>query len=241
MRELRLNVNIDHVATIRQARRASYPDPVAAARLAEEAGAHGITVHLRGDRRHIQDADVAALVEAVKGKLNLEMAATAEMVAIAERLRPDQVTLVAERHEEVTTEGGLDVASIPREALERLRQAGLSVALFVDPDPTTIAACIGLREHGTIAAVELNTDAYARQPAATADREIARLREAARIAAAGGLPAYAGHALTTANVARVAEIEEIEELNIGHALIGRAVMVGIGAATREFLAAMTRA
>ena len=204
-------------------------------------GASGITIHLRGDRRHIQDSDLERLRASVSGKLNLEMAATAEMVAIAERLRPDQVTLVAERHEEITTEGGLDVASIPFDSLERLQHAGLSVALFVDPNPTTIASCVGLRGRGIIAAVELNTDAYARQPTATADGEVARLREAARIAAAGGLPAYAGHALTTANVARVAEIEEIEELNIGHALIGRAVMVGMAAATREFLAAMARA
>ena len=237
-RDLRLNVNIDHVATLRQARRADYPNPLEAAQLAERAGAHGITVHLRGDRRHIQDADVELLVAAVRGKLNLEMAATPEMVAVATRLQPTQVTLVAERDEEVTTEGGLEVSRIPTGTLERLRGAGLSVALFVDPTPATVGACLELFRGGEIEAIELNTDAYARCSPERSTAELDRLEHAARSACDGGLSVYAGHALTTANVGAVASLEAIEELNIGHALIGRAVMVGIEAATHEFLAAM---
>lgn len=240
-RTTRLNVNIDHVATVRQARRAIYPSPLEAARLAEAAGAHGITVHLRGDRRHIQDADVESLITAVHGKLNLEMAATSEMVAIAARLRPTQVTLVAERDQEVTTEGGLEVSRIPTGTLEKMRRAGLSVALFVDPAPATVTACLDLFRAGEIEAIELNTDAYARCPQGAAAGELDRLAAAASRAADGGLAVYAGHALTTANVGPVAALRAIEELNIGHALIGRAVMVGIETATREFLAAMARA
>jgi pyridoxine 5-phosphate synthase len=238
---LRLNVNVDHVATIRQARRIEIPDPVEAAILAEEAGAHGVTVHLRGDRRHIQDRDLERLAGAVRGKLNLEMAASDEMVAIATRAKPAQVTLVAERAEEVTTEGGLDVAHLSSELVRRLRDAGLSVALFVDPDDEAIDRSSALRARGDVDAVELNTDAYARATSdGNAAKQLGRLERAATRARAEGLAVYAGHALHRGNVGAVAAIPQVEELNIGHALIGRAVMIGIGAATRELLDAMAR-
>jgi pyridoxine 5-phosphate synthase len=239
---LRLNVNVDHVATIREARRIDIPDPVEAAALAEEAGAHGITVHLRGDRRHIQERDLERLATSVRGKLNLEMAASEDMVAIATRVKPGQITLVAERREEITTEGGLDVARLPKELVHRLRQAGLSVALFVDPDEETIDRTIALRSAGGVDAIELNTDAYARATSQdNATGHLGRLQRAAQQAASAGLAVYAGHALHRGNVQAVAAIPQIEELNIGHALIGRAVMVGIAAATRELLDAMASA
>ena len=234
---IRLNVNIDHVATVRQARRATYPDPVDAARIAEAAGAHGLTVHLRGDRRHIQDHDLERLRAIVRGKLNLEMAASDEMVEIAVRAQPHQVTLVAERDAEITTEGGLQVAVVAGRRLERLRAAGLPVALFIDPEDAQIEAARALLERGWIEAIELNTDAFAR--AASADeRELDRLRLAAGKAARFGFRVYAGHALRLDNVGLVAAIPEIEELNVGHALVGRALLVGMAEAVREFLAAM---
>jgi pyridoxine 5-phosphate synthase len=239
----RLSVNVDHVATLRQARRVAHPDPVAAARLAEEAGAAGITVHLRGDRRHVQDADVAALRGALRGKLNLEMAATEEMVARALELRPHQVSLVPERPDEVTTEGGLDlVAHRDRVAAVagRLRAAGIAVSLFLDPDERQLAALAAwpAAARALITGFEINTDAYTRAWPAATDAEILEIRRAAAQGAALGLEVYAGHGLSAWNVGPIAAVPEIEELNIGHALIGRAVFIGLDAAVRELLAAM---
>ena len=239
----RLSVNVDHVATVRQARRAAYPDPVEAAAVAEAAGAAGITVHLRGDRRHIQDGDVARLREAVRGKLNLEMAAEDEMLTAAERLRPHQATLVPERPEEVTTEGGLDLLAhgerIDR-AARRLADAGISVSLFLDPDPRQVEALAGLaaRAAGAIAGFEINTDAYAR--AADDPARLEAIEDAAAHGAAAGLAVYAGHGLTAGNVGPIAAVPAIEELNIGHWLVARAIVVGLDAAVREMLAAMAR-
>jgi pyridoxine 5-phosphate synthase len=236
-----LSVNIDHVATIREARRAAYPDPVEAARLAEDAGAAGITAHLRGDRRHVQDADLERLRVAVRGKLNVELAPTTEMTEIAVRLLPHQVTLVPERPEEVTTEGGLDLLSQGDPvavAAERLAAAGVAVSLFLDPDPRQLERLAALGT-GAIAGFEINTDAYTRATAPPErDRHLAALRDAAERGHALGFRVYAGHGLTTSNVGPVAALPHMEELNIGHFLVGRALMVGMAAAVREMLAAM---
>jgi pyridoxine 5-phosphate synthase len=241
---LALSVNVDHVATLRQARRTDYPDPVEAARLAEQAGASGITVHLRGDRRHIQDGDVARLRESVRGKLNLEMAATEEMCRLALALRPHQVSLVPESPRELTTEGGLDFrAHGPRlrEAAERLREGGIAVSAFVDPDPAQIESLAGLPP-GVFEGFEINTDAYTRAAhAATAAAEIARAAAAAALGPPAGLRVYAGHGLTARNVGPIAALPQIEELNIGHSIVSRAVLLGIGAAVAEMLAAMRAA
>lgn len=227
---MRLYINIDHVATIRQARRGAEPDPVAAARLAEDAGADGITAHLREDRRHIQDADVDALARAVRTVLNLEMACTEEMLAIALRLRPHQVSLVPERRAEITTEGGLDVTHEPRrlrDGIERLNAAGIRTSLFIAPDERAVR---GSRDLGA-AAIELHTGAYAHHPGSPAELEA--LAAAARLGRSLGLAVHAGHGLTVANVAPVARIPEIEELNIGHSVVSRAVFVGLAEAVRE--------
>jgi len=239
---LQLSVNVDHVATLRQARRGDFPDPVEAAAVAESAGASGITIHLRGDRRHIQDGDLERLRASVRGKLNLEMAASDEMIAIACRSRPHQVTLVPERPEELTTEGGLDVVShLPRllAGAERLRAAGIDVSLFVDPDPKRIDALAPLA--GLATGIELNTDAYTRARGGFAASRRAEAARAADMAAALGFRIYAGHGLTAANVGGIASILRIEELNIGHALICRAVILGLEGAVREMLAAMATA
>ncbi len=242
---LRLSVNVDHVATLRQARGVAYPDPVEAARIAEAAGAHGITVHLRGDRRHIQEEDVARLRRTIAGKLNLEMAASDEMVAIALAHRPDQVSLVPERPEELTTEGGLDLAR-QRDRVEavarRLAGAGIAVSLFLDPEPRQIELAAAL-PRDVVAGFEVNTDAYTRVArTATSEHaveaELAKVREAARLGAAAGLHVYAGHGLSAGNVGPIAAMHEIEELNIGHALVARAVLVGLAEAVREMLRAM---
>jgi len=231
-----LCVNVDHVATLRQARGVDYPDPLEAASLAEQAGAVGITVHLRQDRRHIQDRDVAELRGIVAGKLNLEMATGREMLAFALEHRPDQVTLVPERPEEVTTEGGLDLVSQHEPvaaAVDRLAAAGIEVSVFVDPDPRQLERLAALREGG-VSGFEINTDRYTRG-------EAGQLELIQRIAADGattGLRVYAGHGLTTTNVGAIAAVPEIEELNIGHALVARAVLVGMTTAVREMLAAM---
>jgi pyridoxine 5-phosphate synthase len=237
----KLSVNVDHVATVRQARRIGYPDLAEAARIAEDAGAAGITVHLRMDRRHIQDADVERLRETVRGKLNLEMSSAEEMARLALRVKPDQVTLVPERPEEVTTEGGLNLILYARrivDVTQRLADAGIAVSLFVDPDPRQIQALLSLAGNG-VTGFEVNTDAYTRaaDPAALADelRQIAEVVEQGRSA---GLHAYAGHGLRTDNVAAIAALPGMEELNIGHAIIARAVIVGMDAAVREMLAAM---
>jgi pyridoxine 5-phosphate synthase len=238
---MKLAVNVDHVATLRQARGVAYPDPVEAARIAEAAGARGITVHLRGDRRHVQEADVERLRASVTTRLNLEMAATEEMAEVALRHRPDQVSLVAERPEEVTTEGGLDLGrhrGRVEEIAGRLSAAGIAVSLFLDPDLRQVEAAAGLPRE-LVSGFEINTDAYTRAAGEHALAEdLAGVRRAARLGAEAGLHVYAGHGLTAANVGPIAEIPEIEELNIGHALISRAVLVGLAEAVREMLRAM---
>jgi len=238
---LHLGVNVDHVATLRQARGVDYPDPVEAALVAEAAGADGITVHLREDRRHIQERDVEELRRRLRIKLNLEMAVTDAVVAFALRIRPADACLVPERREELTTEGGLDIvrhAPRVRGAVERLVGAGIRVSLFIDPDEAQLRASAD----AGAPAVELHTGDYAnaRAPAAAA-RELERLRAAARIAARLGLEVHAGHGLTVANVGPVAAIAEIVELNIGHSIVARAVLVGMAAAVREMKDAIARA
>ena len=238
MAQQRLYINIDHVATIRQARRADEPDPVAAALLCERAGADGITAHLREDRRHIQDLDVERLAREVATVLNLEMASTPEMLAIAEGLRPMQVTLVPERREEVTTEGGLDVTRDPtglREAIARLRTAGIRTSLFIDADPIMVRAS---RDLGADA-IELHTGRYAHHPDDPAT--IDALRDASTLGTSLGLAVHAGHGLTVRNVGPVAAIPECEELNIGHSIVSRAVFVGLDEAVREMRRAMDAA
>ncbi|HMM44752.1 MAG TPA: pyridoxine 5'-phosphate synthase [Candidatus Macondimonas sp.] len=236
-----LGVNIDHVATLRQARRTAYPDPLQAALIAEQAGADSITVHLREDRRHIQDRDVRLLRELVQTRLNLEMAVTGEMVALALALAPQACCLVPERREELTTEGGLDVRSREADIAEvcrRLEMAGIEVALFIDPDPEQIAA--SLRTGAT--AVELHTGGYAgaTSPAERA-RELARLAAAADLAAQEGLKVHAGHGLNYHNVGPVAALTPIVELNIGHAIVARAVLTGLTGAVREMKRLMVEA
>ena len=234
----RLYINIDHIATVRQARRGAEPVPVDAVPICERAGADGITAHLREDRRHIQDADIEDIARAVTTDFNLEMACTPEMVALAERLRPHEVTLVPERREEVTTEGGLAVGAGARTlapALARLREAGIRTSLFIDPDPESITLS---RELGADA-IELHTGTYAH--AAGAGPALDALRDGARLAASLGLAVHAGHGLTTSNVGPVAAIPEIEELNIGHHVIARAIFVGLEQAVRELRAAMDAA
>lgn len=228
-----LGVNIDHVATIRQARRTVEPDPVWAAALAELGGADVITVHLREDRRHIQDRDVRVLRETVQVKLNLEMAADPSITQIAVALRPDQATLVPERREEVTTEGGLDVAAnIDRvkASVDKLHAAGIEVSLFIDPDERQIEVARALK----VAAVELHTGAYAdADPGTDQADELRKLLQAGRFALDEGLILHFGHGLTYRNVGPVAAIPGAGELNIGHSIVARAVMVGFQQAVRE--------
>lgn len=238
---VKLSVNVDHVATLRQARRTPYPDPVEAARIAEDAGAAGVTVHLRVDRRHIQDADVERLRESVRGKLNLEMSIAEEMVRVALRVKPHQVTLVPERPEEVTTEGGLNLHFYGRriaEVVERLAQEGIAVSLFVDPDPGQVEVAAGLASRG-VTGFEINTDGYVRatEPEAV-ERELAHIREAGAAGRSRGLRLYAGHGLRPDNVGPIAAVPGMEELNIGHAIVSRSVLIGMDAAVREMLAAM---
>jgi len=218
-------VNIDHVATVRQARRASYPDPVRAALLAEQAGADNITLHLREDRRHIQDADVYALRPLLVTRMNLEMALTEEMLAIALDVRPHDCCLVPERRAEITTEGGLEVAADLERlggACQRLAQASIRAALFIDPDEAQIRAAVA----AGAPVVEFHTGRYAEHTGPAQQRELERLRQAAKLAAALGLEVHAGHGLTLANVAPVAAIGEIVELNIGHAIVAEAIFTG---------------
>ncbi len=232
---MRLSVNIDHVATVRQARRAREPEPVTAAALAELAGADGITVHLRGDRRHMQDRDLRLLRDVVSTRLNVEMAATDEMMSIASQLKPDQVTLVPEEPGEVTTTGGLDVAAnhdAISAAVGRLQEAGIVASLFVDPDPEQVSAA----GPTGATAVEINTGPYADAPVARQAAEIVKIQQAARQARADGLEVLGGHGLTYVNVGPVAAIPEIVELNIGHSIIARAVLVGLERAVREMMA-----
>ena len=238
---LQLGVNVDHVATIRQARGTRYPDPVLAASLAELAGADQITIHLREDRRHIVDRDLEIMRQTVQVPLNLEMGATAEMVRIAVAAKPDTVTLVPEKREERTTEGGLDVAGHQdalRSVVATLADAGIVVSMFIDPDPAQVAASAAVGAH----TIELHTGDYC--TAATALLRAARLEElrAACVQAHGlGLRVAAGHGLDYKNVADVARLPHMQELNIGHAIIARAVLVGLERAVREMIAAMQAA
>ena len=237
---LRLGVNIDHVATLRQVRRASYPDPLFAALVAEQSGADSITLHLREDRRHIQDHDVERMRHALQTRMNLEMAATDAMIAIARRVRPQDCCLVPERREELTTEGGLDVAAQldrMREACAALAEAGSRVSLFIDPEPAQLEAAF---EAGA-PVVELHTGAYAEAEGSRQALELSRIVEAARFGSRIGLTVHAGHGLHYHNVQAVAAIGEIVELNIGHAIVARAVVDGMAAAVRDMKALMTAA
>jgi pyridoxine 5-phosphate synthase len=236
---IRLGVNIDHVATVRQARRAQEPDPVAAAVLALFGGADGITIHLREDRRHIQDRDLRLLREVVTHRLNLELAAVDEIVNLACTVRPDETTLVPERRQELTTEGGLDVVAHQKEvsrAVGRLTAAGIEVSIFVDPDPRQIetARLLGAR------AVEIQTARYSEARGAAA-QELNALREAAAFAREQGLHVHLGHGLNYVNVRPVARLPGVEELNIGHSIVARAVLVGMERAVREMKEAIRAA
>jgi pyridoxine 5-phosphate synthase len=238
----RLNVNIDHVATVRQARRAPEPSVIAAAMLCEQAGADGITIHLRGDRRHIQDADLITLRQTVNTYLNLEMAATEEMLKIALETRPDAVTLVAEKPNEITTEGGLDVIgniAIVRATVGRLRQAGILASLFIDPDPKQIEAARDISAQQ----IEMCTSAYAEatlggrgfhgEGALRVGQELRRLREGGALASQYGLLVAAGHGLTYRNIGAIARFSDITEFNIGHSIISRSIFVGLERAVTE--------
>jgi pyridoxine 5-phosphate synthase len=236
---IRLGVNVDHVATVRQARRANEPDPVAAAVLATLGGADGITVHLREDRRHIQDRDVYVMRETVTTRLNLEMATYEEILQIAVKVRPDEATLVPEKRQELTTEGGLDVVAneaAVRGAIDRLKAAGIHVSLFIDPDAAQVAASA---KYGADA-IEFQTASYseARGDAAVA-KELDKLRAATAQAVGLGLHVHMGHGLNYWNVQAVVRIPGIEELNIGHSIVSRAVLVGMERAVREMKQAMT--
>jgi len=234
----RLGVNIDHVATLRQARREAEPDPVHAAVLAELAGAHGITVHLRSDRRHIQDRDLEILRKVVKTQLNLEMAATQEMLRIALTVKPDQATLVPERREEVTTEGGLDAVlnSVQlRPVVRALQEGGIRVSLFVDPSLEQVKEAHKLDAQ----AVELNTASYAdARDARSREAALRVVTDAARLGCKLGLTVHAGHGLSYRNVGPIAALSEISELNIGHNIVARSVLVGMERAVREMLEAL---
>ena len=231
---MRLYINIDHVATVRQARLTDEPDPVRAAVLAELGGADGITVHLREDRRHIQDRDVRLLMETVRTGVNLELAATSEILDLACELKPMQATLVPEKREEITTEGGLALSEpeqrkATKAALERLSAAGIRTSLFVDPDEASLRASVDLG----VDAVELHTGEYANAAPTERTEQIARLSRAAALASKLTLAVHAGHGLTYENVQPVAAIPEIEELNIGHSVVARSVFTGLEAAVRE--------
>ena len=238
---IRLGVNIDHVATLQQARRAAEPDPVAAAVLALLGGADGITVHLREDRRHIQDRDVRLLRQVVTGRLNLELTASDEIVGIAREVKPDEATLVPENRQELTTEGGLDVVTHERavaRAVNALKGAGIEVSLFLDPDARQIevAKLLGVK------AVEIHTGRYAEARTAAARAEqLEGLRQAAAFAREMGLHVHMGHGLNYQNVADVARIPGVEELNIGHSIVARAVLVGLERAVREMKEAIAQA
>lgn len=234
----RLYINVDHVATLRQARRTDEPDPVAAAALCEDAGADGITAHLREDRRHMQDDDVIQIASSVRTVFNLEMALTEEMLSMAERLKPYQITLVPERREEVTTEGGLDVTREPirlRDGLARLKRAGVRTSLFIDPDTGAVQRS---RDLGADA-IELHTGTYAHDPSHS--RALRDIAEASELGRSLGLAVHAGHGLTVRNVGPVAAIAAIEELNIGHSIVSRAIFVGLPQSIAEMREAMDAA
>jgi pyridoxine 5-phosphate synthase len=232
---IHLGVNIDHVATVRQARRDIEPDPVAAAVVCELAGAHGITIHLRSDRRHIQDRDLHLLRQTVKIKLNLEMGATDEMVDIALEAKPDQVTLVPEKREELTTEGGLDITSnekVLADAVGKLKSGGIPVSMFIEPDHAQIEASKRIGAD----AIELHTGAYANAKAEAAQQaELEKLIHGGRHAVMLGLRVHAGHGLNYRNIIPIKQIPKLHEVNIGHNIIARAVLVGLDRAVREML------
>lgn len=237
---IELGVNIDHVATLRQARRGREPSAVEAALLAEQSGADNITLHLREDRRHIQDADVETLRPLLKTRMNLEMAVTDEMIAIARRIRPADCCLVPERRAEITTEGGLDVVGQIgrlRESCALLAATAIRVALFIDPEPAQIEATVRVGAP----VIELHTGRYCEASGAEQARELERLRAGARLAKTLGLEVHAGHGLNYDNVKPVAAISEIVELNIGHAIVGRAIFAGLPAAVRDMKALMLAA
>jgi len=239
--EMLLGVNIDHVATLREARGTRYPDPVHAAIMAEQAGADSITLHLREDRRHIQERDVRMLRDILQTRMNLEMAVTGEMLQIAEQLRPEDCCLVPERREELTTEGGLDVAAqLPRirDACARLADAGIRVSLFIDADPEQIAAAAG----SGAPCIEIHTGHYA-DATGSLERaeELVRIVEAVRLGEQAGLTVHAGHGLHYHNVQKIAAIEGIRELNIGHAIIARALFTGLDRAVAEMKRLMREA
>lgn len=239
-KRVKLGVNIDHIATVREARKTSEPDPVSAALIAEMAGADGITVHLRGDRRHIQERDVRVLREVMKTRLNVEMASTTETVKLITAIKPDTATLVPERREEITTEGGLDVAlnaSILSRSIASLQESGIAVSLFVDPDLDQIKGCqkTGARK------VEINTGKFAdSKTEEQQELELEKIRNAAQLAKRLGFQVLAGHGLNYHNVSRIVAIEEIVELNIGHNIIARATLVGLDRAVREMRALLLR-
>jgi pyridoxine 5-phosphate synthase len=237
---IRLGVNVDHVATVRQARMIEVPDPVEVALLAERAGADGITVHLREDRRHIQERDVRLLRERARSKVNLEMAVTTAMVAFAESVKPDDACFVPEKREELTTEGGLDVVSHKakiKEAVERLEGRGIHVSLFIDPEPAQIETA---KEVGA-QAIEIHTGSYCNASGRERDEELGAIIAAVTLARKLGLEVHGGHGLNYDNVLPIAAIEEIVELNIGHSIIARAVVVGIEQAVREMKELLNRA
>ncbi len=229
---IRLGINVDHVATVRQARRIDVPDPVEAALLAERAGADGITVHLREDRRHIQERDVKLLRQRIATKLNLEMAVTPAIVTFAEQSRPDDACFVPEKREELTTEGGLDVVGQQakiKDAVSRLQERGINVSLFIDPDQRQIEAAKAVGAH----AVEIHTGTYCNACGSAREKELEVVTAAAALAQSFGLEVHGGHGLNYENVIPIAAIREMVELNIGHSIIARAVLVGIEQAVRE--------
>lgn len=237
---IRLGINVDHVATVRQARGIDVPDPVVAALLAEKAGADGITVHLREDRRHIQERDVRLLRERAKTKVNLEMAATPDMVRLAATLGPDDACFVPEKRRELTTEGGLDVVAHKRkikDAVARLQDRGIHVALFIDPVRAQIdcARAVGAN------AIEIHTGTYCNRTGARREKELRKIIAAAKLAQSLGLEVHGGHGLNCANVIPIAKIAEIVELNIGHSIIARAIFVGIEQAVREMKELLAKA
>jgi pyridoxine 5-phosphate synthase len=235
-----LGVNIDHIATVRQARGTQYPDPVYAAAIAEQAGADGITLHLREDRRHIQDRDVEILAQTITTRMNFEMAVTEEMISLAERIKPRHCCLVPEKREELTTEGGLDVFGQQQKiatACARLAAAGIDVSLFIDPDPRQIEAAVNCQAP----TIELHTGAYAEVEGAQQQQELQRIIDAVNFAAQTDLVINAGHGLHYHNVQAIAAIEPIHELNIGHGIVARALFSGLAAAVSEMKALMLQA
>jgi pyridoxine 5-phosphate synthase len=237
---IRLGVNVDHVATLRQARRVDVPDPVEAALLAEGAGAEGVTVHLREDRRHIQELDVERLRARVTTKLNLEMAVTPAMLAYAEKARPDDACFVPEKREELTTEGGLDVVAHKAKvaaAVKRLQETGIHVSLFIDAEKAQIETAREVGAHG----IEIHTGGYCNAAGAAREKELQAVIAAARLARSLGLEVHGGHGLNYQNVSPIAQIPEIVELNIGHSIIARAVIAGIAQAVREMKSLLMKA